>query len=206
MRSTTISLTPAATRPDSSLSTEPSGPGHALLALRLRAQAPEPQQLGVDPEPHQPVADGRRSGRRHRFHAATAPAIGPEPRGATSLPIETRSFINVALATRQPSPTSPTRMASGTRGVGEEHLVEAGRAGHAADRADLHAGLVHVDDERGEALVLRRVGVGAGEQQPEARLVRHRRPDLLSRSPPTRRRRARRGSRARRRRSRRPAR
>ena len=52
------------------------------------------------------------------------------------------------------------------------------------------SGLVHVDDERGEALVLRRVGVGAGEQQAALRLVRHRGPDLLSRSRPTRRRRA----------------
>ena len=40
--------------------------------------------------------------------------MGPEPCGATSLPIETRSFISVAVPTRQPSPTSPTRIASGT--------------------------------------------------------------------------------------------
>jgi hypothetical protein len=50
----------------------------------------------------------------HSFHAATAAAMGPDPCGATSLPIDTRSFINVAFATRQPSPMSPTRMESGT--------------------------------------------------------------------------------------------
>ena len=40
--------------------------------------------------------------------------MGPEPWGATSLPMETRSFISVAVPTRQPSPTSPTRIESGT--------------------------------------------------------------------------------------------
>ena len=41
--------------------------------------------------------------------------MGPEPRGAASPPIETRSFISVALATDQPSPISPTRQSSGSR-------------------------------------------------------------------------------------------
>ena len=45
----------------------------------------------------------------------------------------------------------------------EEHLVEAGAAGHLAQRPHLDAGRLHVDDEPGEALVLGQVGVGAGD-------------------------------------------
>ena len=50
---------PGRTRPDSSLSTEPSGPGTPFSRLRLRAQAAEAEQLGVDPEPDQRVAARR---------------------------------------------------------------------------------------------------------------------------------------------------
>ena len=40
----------------------------------------------------------------------------PPSRGAAlAAPIATRSFISVALATFQPAPTSPSRLASGTR-------------------------------------------------------------------------------------------
>ena len=45
--------------------------------------------------------------------------------------------------------------------VGEEHLGEVGRAGEVAERPDLDAGRVHVDDQQRDALVLRRVGIGA---------------------------------------------
>ena len=41
--------------------------------------------------------------------------MAPELRGATAPPIETRSFISVVSDTRQPSPTSPSRSASGIR-------------------------------------------------------------------------------------------
>ena len=52
-------------------------------------------------------------------------------------------------------------------GVGEEHLAEHRVAGHLAQRADLDAGLVHVEREPGDALVLRRRRIGAGEQHAE---------------------------------------
>ena len=45
--------------------------------------------------------------------------------------------------------------------VGEEHLGEVGRAGDVAQRPDLDARRVHVDDQQADALVLRHVGVGA---------------------------------------------
>ena len=75
----------------------------------------------------------------------------PPSRGAAPPPIATRSFISVALATFQPSPTSPSRCASGIRTSVEEHLVELGLAGDLAQRPDLDAGVVHVADEVGDA-------------------------------------------------------
>ena len=64
--------------------------------------------------------------------------------------------------------------------VGEEDLVEAGPAGHLAQRADLDAGGLHVDDEAGEALVLGQVGVGAGDDLADVAVLGARRPDLLA--------------------------
>ena len=48
--------------------------------------------------------------------------------------------------------------------VGEEDLVELGLAGHLLERADLHAGQVHREHEERDALVLLRLGVGAGHE------------------------------------------
>ena len=49
----------------------------------------------------------------------TASAIGPEPAGRgpppPPPPMEVRSFMSVVIDTRQPSPTSPMRSASGMR-------------------------------------------------------------------------------------------
>ena len=39
----------------------------------------------------------------------------PPSRGSAPPPMETRSFISVAVATCQPSPTSPSRWSSGIR-------------------------------------------------------------------------------------------
>ena len=68
----------------------------------------------------------------------------------------------------------------GDAGVGEEDLVELGLAGHLAQRPDLDAGRLHVDDERGEAGVLHRFGVGAHDEQAPARQVGERGPHLLA--------------------------
>src|SRR5262245_36521180 len=64
--------------------------------------------------------------------------------------------------------------------VVQEDLVEARGAVDLADRAHLDPGRVHVDDEVGEARVLRGVGIGAGHDHPEVAEVGERAPDLLS--------------------------
>ena len=65
-------------------------------------------------------------------------------------------------------------------GVVEEHLVELGRAVGLHDRAHLDAGLLHRHEEVRDALVLRRVRVGAGEQEDVVGVLRLGRPDLLA--------------------------
>ena len=50
-------------------------------------------------------------------------------------------------------------------GIGEEYLVERGVAVHLLERMDLHAGLLHVEDEIGQALMLGHVPVGARQQE-----------------------------------------
>src|SRR3546814_5536211 len=45
----------------------------------------------------------------------------------------------------------------------EEHLVELAAAVHLPERPDLDARQVHVDEEERDPLVLRQVGIGAGQ-------------------------------------------
>ena len=83
---------------------------------------------------------------------------------------------------------------AGDASVGQEHLVERRVAVHLAQRPHFHARLVHRQGEAGNALVLRYRPVGPREQQaPFARAAR-RSSTPSGRSPPTRRRRARRAS------------
>ena len=91
-----------------------------------------------------------------------------------------RSKRSVTLVTRQPSFSSPTRFVDRHPRLVEEHLAEVALAVERAHRADLDARLVHVEDEPGDALVLRRVGVGAHEQLAVVGDVRARAPDLLA--------------------------
>ena len=92
---------------------EPSGPGTPLSRFACARRLP---RRNTSASVHSRNRRSRSTGLGFlQFaHATIAPAIGPDPLGATSLPIDTRSFISVALATRQPSPTSPMRIASGT--------------------------------------------------------------------------------------------
>ena len=90
-----------------------------------------------------------------------------------------RSKRNVTFVTRQPSFSAPTRLVTGHARVVEEHLAEVALAVDRAHRSYFHAGLVHVEDQPGDALVLRRVGVGAHEQLAVVGHVRTRAPDLL---------------------------
>ena len=69
--------------------------------------------------------------------------------------------------------------------VVEEHLVEQVVAGDLAQRPDIDARRFHVDEEVRDALVLRRVGVGARQAHTPLSPVRPRRPHLLPGEPPT---------------------
>jgi hypothetical protein len=64
--------------------------------------------------------------------------------------------------------------------VVEEDLVEHGIAGHLAQRADGHAGLVEREGEPRDALVLRHGEVGAGEEHPVVARAGHAAPHLLA--------------------------
>ena len=74
-----------------------------------------------------------------------------------------RSKLKVTMATRQPSFSSPTRLATGTR-TSSKNLAELLGAGDAAQRADVDAGRVHGQDQPADALVLGGLGVGADEE------------------------------------------
>ena len=93
--------------------------------------------------------------------------------------IETRSLANVVRPIRQPSPGAPMTAVVGHEDVVEEDLVEHGRTGELAQRADVEPLGVHVDDEVGDAGVLGRIGVGAGQADAEVGHLGQRRPHLL---------------------------
>jgi hypothetical protein len=63
--------------------------------------------------------------------------------------------------------------------AGQEDLVEVAAPAHLAQRPDVHPGRAHVDEERGDALVLRRVRIGPAQRHADLAVLRHRRPDLL---------------------------
>ena len=64
--------------------------------------------------------------------------------------------------------------------VGEEHLVKRRVAVHLLERLHVDTGLLHVDHEIRQPLVLGRVPIGAGEQQAVVGMMRTGRPHLLS--------------------------
>jgi hypothetical protein len=82
-------------------------------------------------------------------------------RANVALPMSARSCLSVERDTYQPWPRSPTIESFGHAHVLEEDLVEVGLARHLAERADVDAGRLHVDQHVGDAVVLRRVGLGA---------------------------------------------
>ena len=65
-------------------------------------------------------------------------------------------------------------------GFVDEHFVEHGAAGHFAQGAHLDAGLVHVEREVGDALMLWRVGVRAREQHSPVGVLAAAGPNLLT--------------------------
>ena len=65
-------------------------------------------------------------------------------------------------------------------GIGYENLIERGVTVHLLQRDDLNTWLLHIEDEVREALVLRHIHVGSGEQQSVLSFVGTRRPYLLT--------------------------
>ena len=96
----------------------------------------------------------------------------------------TRSRPSVPIATCQPAPSSPSRQSAGMR-TSVNH-TSLNISSPTMSRIGRHSmpGVLHVDDERGDALVLRapldRRGIGAEEEQPPLREVRGGDPDLLA--------------------------
>ena len=91
-----------------------------------------------------------------------------------------RSCVSVEFAMRQPSCQRTDEPVGRDEHVGEEHLVELGLVGDLAQRSHLDTRRVHVDDERGDALALGRVGIGAREAPAPVGELRVARPHLLA--------------------------
>ena len=85
------------------------------------------------------------------------------------LPIMLRSFISIVCATRPAAVDRTEHVLERDAHVGEEHLVEVRDAGGLAQRPHVDPGAVHVDQEVGDAAVLRHVDVGAGDQRRRSR-------------------------------------
>ena len=100
--------------------------------------------------------------------------------GAPPPAVEFRSWNSVVWATRHPAPTSAEHAAGPHSGAGQEHLAERAAAVHLLERPGLDAGLVHVDEEVREALVLGQAGIGPGQQHAEVGGVRAGVPHLLA--------------------------
>ena len=86
-------------------------------------------------------------------------------RWKTKVHIGPRSCATMPMAMPQPAPGVPRRFVGRHAHVLEEHLAELGVVGHLAQRTDGDAGRLHVDEQQADALVLRRVGLGAAEEE-----------------------------------------
>ena len=135
---------------------------------------------GVPPHPrcaaHQPLrvrverGDQRGRGEGHAAVAATDADAFVAERGARDRPPVVDGTDDVVV---------------GHEHVGEEHFVEVGAAGDLAQRPHLDTLRVHVDHHRGDAVVLRHVGIGAHGGEAEGGLVRTAGPHLLTVDEPT---------------------
>src|SRR4051794_17522377 len=157
------------------------GTGDAGLHRRGQgAQGAEPHRLDADLEVGDPLADygvlveaaladqGEQvlHGALQAHHSGGAePGALEHKRGDRDAPAATHLADDVLV---------------GDLGLLEEDLVELGLAGDLAKRPDIDVGLIHVEDEVGDPLVLRGVLVGAGEEHAVLGLVRVGGPDLLA--------------------------
>ncbi len=90
-----------------------------------------------------------------------------------------RSNASVELATFQPLFTPPTTLSLDSERC-EEDLTELRRAVRLDDAAHLDTGLTHGDEHVADALVLRRIGIGACEEEAVVGVVTTGRPHLLA--------------------------
>ena len=117
---------------------------------------------------------------RDRTRSISSPPVGPCPHKAPPDDSDTRSLARVTLARLQPSPSSPTRFSAGRRTSSRKTSLNVwapvismmGRIGDARQ--------VHRAHEVGDALVLRGVGVRAGDEDAVAGVLGQRGPDLLA--------------------------
>ena len=155
------------------------GAGMARRELLAHPQSRQPGDLGLGPQPQQPVVQARRAllgvlapgpGR-----AADHPALARhrEPADGNAL-VHQRALGDLPAVADL---ADPVRVRDPR--VGQEDLVELGLAGELAERADLDPGRGHVEGEVTQAAVFRHVGVGSGDQDGPAGLVRQRGPYLL---------------------------
>ena len=104
---------------DASLPTEPSGPGLPITEFeRPRIVVRRPTSASIQSFITRSLMTRRSvtSSSGARFsHSFMSMLMLPDPRGAVEPPRATRSFISVVVATRQPSPTAPSRFEWGTR-------------------------------------------------------------------------------------------
>ena len=91
-----------------------------------------------------------------------------------------RSNDNVTIVTRQPSFSSPTRLATGTRTSSKNTSLNSVDPTSVRSGRISTPGRVHRQDQPADALVLGRVRVGADEQLAVVRDLGVRRPDLLA--------------------------
>ena len=126
----------------------------------------------------------RRTGRsaRSRRFASSANAVKPPlpPPPPPMLPRAWRSKASMVRATRQPSSTSPTTLATGTRTSSRKTSLKWDSPVSLAQRPHRDARHVHVDDEHGDALALGPRRVGPHEAGGVVAVLRARRPDLLA--------------------------
>ena len=134
------------------------------------AQRAQPGDLGLEagqPILHDGIVD-RPACRPGPGRCTPRPATGSPAlpsRSASSSIVMPRSAPSVACATCPPGVLGADELGRGDDHVVEEDLAEVRLAGRLPDRADVDARRAHVHQEVRDAVALRRVGIGAGQQQ-----------------------------------------
>ncbi len=182
------------------LDAEAGEPSELQLGVQLHDLVPEDQGRAVgegaaEEVEHGPTAPSE--GRSHACHGAGLTTCPPAQVAHLSIEVVASDHRSAGTAhARGPQAVSlvgergdrhapPTAdraddVLSRDPRIGEEHLVEGRATGHLLQRAYLDALLVHVDDEVGDAAVLRDARVGAGDEDPPTAVLSARGPHLLT--------------------------